>query len=1193
MYFKQIELTGFKSFADKTLVRLGPGLTAVVGPNGCGKSNILDSLRWALGEQSAKALRGTHMQDVIFNGSENRQPVGMAEVSLVFDNSDSVLPVDFAEVQVTRRIYRSGESEYLINKAPCRLRDVQELFMDTGVGTNAYSLISQGKIDLILSSKPEDRRFIFEEAAGIIRYKTRKRIAMRKLASAEQNLLRLGDIIAEIQRQMRSLKRQVNAAIRYRELTDKLREVDIRSAWLGFRRLSSEIEGLRAGFAKAQDEYEQATAETSKQEARYEELGLSKMEVDRVLHARRETVHDIGGEMDRIERQIALLRQQVAFSKEQRQRAEAERAEFEERGRALETRLAEAEEVTASLGEDIGAADQAIEAKQGEHDAGAARVGAADRALEEMRARAVEGLNSRAQTQTELETLGVNLDNVNVQLDALYERQKAENARRDELLGQIEAAQSVQSEKQRELGAAERERAEATASHETKRNERETLNAQWQALREKRSSLSARLHSLRELRDAYEGYAGGVQSVMRAKREGLDAMRGVIGPMGDLLSTEKKYERAVEAALGAHINDVVADTAATAASAIEHLKSEAEGRVTFLPLDTIRWSASAPDAEDPGVVGTVSGLVTFDEGIARAVEYVCGDTVVVKTLDDATRLARGTETFRRFVTLDGEVVASTGSVTGGRMGRDSRGLLGRSAEIGDLEGEVESADREIARLGDTVRELDAALSELAERMAGIERRETSLRRELDEVGIELTWRRTELENLTDSAEALNRERDALAEKRDDLDARRGEALSRADTMESDEQALQQAIAEAQTGASRAREAHSVCAAELADLRMRSAGLRQRREEAERDKAREVRAREEAQAEGQRRTETMADLEANEGGLEQEVAGCIERSRALSEDRDQAQAKAVEAENRRQVFLEETEHIEGALRGLRERSREAQSQVHRLEIDLRHNEDQATFFQERVGNEYGVTLSSLTPESVGEDDLDDDARDALIAETRSRLGRMGQVNLMAIDEYEALEKRNEFLVAQEHDLRTAREALLGVIVRIDSKIRDMFMDTFNQVGEYFRDYFRRLFNGGQARIYLLDEDDPLESGIEIEARPPGKRPQSISLLSGGESALTAIALLFSILKTKPSPFCVLDEVDAPLDDANIDRFLSLLDEFVEESQFVVITHNKQTMARADALFGVTMQERGVSQLVSVRFEKDSGGAETAA
>jgi len=1187
MYFKQIEMTGFKSFADRTAIRLEPGVTAVVGPNGCGKSNILDAVRWVLGEQSPKALRGTHMQDVIFNGSESRHATGMAEVSLTFDNADSRLPLDFAEVEVSRRVYRSGESEYLINKAPCRLRDIHELFMDTGIGTNAYSLIGQGKIAMVLSSKPEDRRFVFEEAAGIIKYKTRKQVAMRRLENAGQNILRLGDIVAEVQHQMRRLKRQVNAAIRHRELTAALRELEIRAAWLKHRRLTAEIKTLRQEFAKARDAYEKAAGETSTLDARREELGLSRLELERALEERREGVRELDAEMEKIERSIALLRQQVAFSQEQQQQAVRESEEFEKRAEAVALQLAESDAQAQASRRHVEAQQDALDQKQQEHTQRARRVSEADAHSESVRNRVLEAMNARAKTQTELETIEVSIRNIETQLQGISQNQESFGRRKEQLLGRLQELRQAEAEKQSALDGVLQQHGRWADVHAEKGRAMRAVNDEWQQLREQKSRVEARLHSLRELRDKYEGFAAGVRAIMSAKQKQTADIRGIIGPAGDLLSTDKTYERAIEAALGGNINNIVVETADDAKSAIAFLNQHRAGRVTFLPLDTIRCGVR--DDMDavrglPGVIGPAIEYVHYDPRIRVAVEYLLYNTVVVQTIDDAIRIARSPNPFPRLVTLEGEVVASSGAVTGGRTQHESRGLLGRSAEIAELEEKVLQTDAGLEELAKMGQGLAEEISDLERHIKEEENRERELRRELNELGVVIARHTTELENLSDASRQLAEQRDDLCARRNSLDVQRREAQERISLFETDDEALQRAVAEAQENASRVRQDLSLCTDELADLRVKLAELTRSAEEITRNKERELREREEALREAGRRRELAAKHKENEATLEQEIARHVERSSVLSGEKDVAQQNVVEVQNQLQTVLDETDRLDKALRSLHEQTHAAQAEVHKQEMALRHLEDQCAFFEERILSEYRVALASLKEKEVGTDEYDDETREQIVADYREKLERLGEVNMMAIEEYEALEKRNDFLVSQLEDITKAREVLLGVVTRIDKTIREMFLTTFERVGDSFRNYFRRLFNGGQARIYLLDEDDPLESGIEIEARPPGKKPQSIQLLSGGEQALTAIALLFSILKAKPSPFCVLDEVDAPLDDTNIARFLSLVDEFIDESQFIVITHSKQTMSKADVLYGVTMQERGVSQLVSVKFDQ---------
>ncbi len=1187
MYFKQIALHGFKSFADPTRISLDHGITAIVGPNGCGKSNILDALRWALGEQSAKALRGAHMQDVIFNGSEHRPAMGMAEVSLVFDNADSRLPVDFAEVEVSRRVYRSGESEYLLNKAPCRLKDIHELFMDTGIGTNAYSLIGQGKIDLVLSSRPDDRRFLFEEAAGIIKYKSRKATALRKLDRADQNLLRLTDIINEVQRQMRNLKRQVSAAIRHREITTALRELEIRNAWLQYNELTGQIADLKEQYIAAREAYEKASTQTSKSEAELEELSVKRIELERMLMARREGEHHIDSEMERIESGIALFRQEIEFARQQEAQALEEREELLKRAGTLLESQSDTQAHTAQVETEMGEVRNALAEKQRESEALQQRATDADAEVEAKRGQAMETLHSRNRSQTELETVTVSIANIDGQLESLYAGQTTLNTRHAELASALEEIQAKQTEAQTALTTTVQQRQEQQKNR-TELGERiQRLNTEWQTLREEKSSVEARLASLRELRDSYEGFATGVRAIMLAKQKKMAGTDGVVGPIGDLLSTDKEYGLAIEAALGGNINNVVVEQSGAAKDAIEFLKRTKAGRVTFLPLDIIRTSGyddAGTLSGQHGVIGKAIDYVHYEARLQPAVEYLLFNTIIVETIDDAIRITRSERRHPRLVTLEGEVVSPAGAVTGGSTKHEGRGLLGRTAEIEELATKAAQSAKRIAKLTEEAQGLTTSIQALAQSIRQLEDTESGQRTAVNTLGVAVAKQTAELEGLTESGRNMAGQRDVLVEKRRAFETQREEVQARVTSMEDGEVAMQRALADAQERAAEARQALSESAGGLADLRVRIAELAQTLDETSRTRERERREHQEMNQEAARRLEQAEQFKARQSEVEAQIADQVERSKALSETREEAHTKVLESQQEQQGVITGVNGLNDTLKSLRKRSSESQREVHRIEIDLTQREDRAGFFQERILTEYSLALASITEKEVGTDEYDETEREKLITEHRKSLQRLGSVNLGAIEEHDELEKRQTFLVTQEQDLRKARDTLLSVVGRIDITIKEMFLETFRTVGDYFKSYFRRLFNGGQARVYLLDEDDPLESGIEIEARPPGKKPQVISLLSGGEQAMTAIALLFSIFSAKPSPFCVLDEVDAPLDDANIGRFLDLVSEFTGQSQFIIITHSKQTMSRANALFGVTQQERGISQLVSVRFEE---------
>ncbi len=1187
MYFKQIFMNGFKSFADPTTVKFDLGITAIVGPNGCGKSNILDALRWALGEQSVKTLRGTHMQDVIFNGSGGRPPTGMAEVSLMFDNADGQLPVDFSEVEVTRRVYRSGESEYLMNKAACRLRDVQELFMDTGIGTNAYSLIGQGKIDMILSTKPEDRRYLLEEAAGIIKYKSRKRVAMRKLESADQNMLRLADIISEVDRQMRSLKRQVNAAIRHREYTTELRTLEIRNAWLHYNELSGHVTDLRGRLARSTDQFQELTTKTSRQEAELETVNLKRIEMDRVLSERREKEHETATEMERLEGKIALLNKEIEFARSRGQEALQTREQLLQQAASMQHEAGAADEQGAALASEVDTCAGALGQQQAEQEAAAKRLAQAEQLVEQLRGMTLESVNTRNRAQTELETLAVNIANVQTQLAAVHEEQAMLEQRRQEALARIESIRSEEAQHQEKLAqiVSEQEAARKEAAEISR--ETAACNEQWQRQREEKSSREARLKSLVELRDSYEGFAVGVRAVMMAKQKELPGFDGIVGPVGDLISTEKKFEYALEAALGGNINNVIVEQANAAKAAIAFLKQHRAGRVTFLPLDTIR--AGRHDDTDgianrPGVVGKAIDYIHCDNHLLPAVQYLLYNTLIVETIDDAIAIAREETRFPRLVTLDGEVVTPAGAVTGGRTQHESHGLLGRSAEIEDLETSVARAAEQISKSAQRVHALTGQADKLGEKQRQLEQQMNEQRQEIARVGAALARHNAEEENLRDALDALRVRREALQQQQGELDKKREEAQSRVGGMADDDESLNRKLQEATEAAATERAALATLNAQVSDLRVKQAESMHALEELRRSQERAGRARNETLEQAEKQQQLATEMEARATTFEEQIKETVRQSHDLSQTHDKAHESTLEAQREQQFISESIDQLTKTLKESREKCNAAQREVHKLELECSQKEDRIQFYQERIAEEYGLALASLTEEEVGMDEHDEEEREALIQKYRESLQKLGNVNLGAIDEYDALEKRAEFLKSQNDDLVKARDTLLNVVKRIDATTQDMFVQTFEEISNNFKNYFRRLFNGGQARLFLLDESNPLECGVEIEARPPGKKPQSISLLSGGEQALTAIALLFSIFAAKPSPFCVLDEVDAPLDDANIGRFLMLINEFTEKSQFIMITHNKQTMARAAAIYGVTQQEAGISQLVSVRLEE---------
>ncbi|MCK5861825.1 MAG: chromosome segregation protein SMC, partial [Candidatus Hydrogenedentes bacterium] len=703
---------------------------------------------------------------------------------------------------------------------------------------------------------------------------------------------------------------------------------------------------------------------------------------------------------------------------------------------------------------------------------------------------------------------------------------------------------------------------------------------------EQKSSLEARLKSLIELRDSYEGFAVGVRAIMMAKQKEMPGFDGVIGPVGDLISTEKEFEYAIEAGLGGNINNVIVEQADDAKVAIDFLKQHRAGRVTFLPLDTIR-SGHHDDgllSKQTGVIGQAIDYVQCDTYLMPAVQYLLYNTVIVETIDDAIRIAREEKHFPRMVTLEGEVITPAGTVTGGRTRQKSQGLLGRSSEIEELESKVAQTLRRINQVSSRIQSLTEQAQKVTDRLQKLEEEAKTAQQSIAKIAIITARHSAEADSLHSALAAILERCDNLNTQGDELKNKLEATQSRIGSMTNDDESLKNKLLEVSETAAKERDRVALLNGQVSDLRVKQAESMHALDELRRGLKRAGRAHNDMLEQAEKQQQLAIEMEARAVAFEKQVKDTVRQSHELSQTHTKTHETVLEAQHEQQYNIESIDQLTKLFKQSREKCAAAQRDVHKFELEYSQKEDRIQFYQERIADEYGLTLSSLSEKEVGADEHDENEREALIHKYRESLQKLGNVNLGAIEEYDALEKRSSFLKAQNDDLVKARDTLLDVVKRIDTTTQDMFMQTFKQISENFKDYFRRLFNGGQARLFLLDEQNPLECGIEIEARPPGKKPQSISLLSGGEQAMTAIALLFSIFATKPSPFCVLDEVDAPLDDANIGRFLMMVNEFTKNSQFIMITHNKQTMAHAAAIYGVTQQEAGISQLVSVRLEE---------
>jgi chromosome segregation protein len=1219
MHLQSLELLGFKSFADKTLLNFHEGVTAIVGPNGCGKSNVLDAVRWVLGEQSAKSLRGDEMADVIFNGSETRKPVGFAEVSLTFTDCAEELGIDWHDVRVTRRVYRDGNSEYLLNKTSCRLRDIQSLFADTGIARAAYSMMEQGKIDMILSSRPEDRRAVFEEAAGVTKYKTQKREALRKLEATEANLLRIGDIIKEVKRQIGSLQRQAGKARRYQALHDDLRVLDTHYSRKQLEVLEADLAHCRTEIARLGESEDATRAKIDAGENDLDEQRRALEEIDAQISGSR-------SELQRLESEINAHRNRIQFN---RQRAE-ELNELIERSRnditAAETKRAQQGKEIQEANALIEKTSEALQTKEAE--------------LNQLTERLSELRTERSEHESKLETLQKAASEIESRIADLEEeiselkirRETTEENRRglDTAISNIETVRTrIQDETTAARAAAEnlqnkvdRYRAAVQSSEETLRHHQQRVASMEKelAVNERgRAEKESRLEILCQLNEEGEGLGQGSQAVLKGLHPGLAGRikPALAGALVANLDVDQNFILAIEAALGRNLQAIVLKDAQLAPEIIAALKEKKLGQAALVipQLGNATRKERVKRAPEKSL-GWAVDKVKAPEPLAPLVAQLLHDVAIFQNLDDALT-AKKKHGEIAAATLHGELISTEGVVFGGSRETSADSLLERKARMSALDRECseirKQRDALLKECNDSRAELEKTGSESEEARRDYEtaEREKSdcdnrivfLTRELQEGEQKQTQVRSEQTTLARQIQAAD---ERIAKLQDELAGEQGTLAAN--------QGEQEVLRTAQDDvAKRENEAME----QLNELRLTVATERQRYEHL-------IAQRQPMSARDAELAETIAARQAEITNFEKRLTTQAEESRTTESaiekqteqraDLEGALASLIEQRRQRATTMNESESnlraIRNSLNDLRdsrskEQVRQAELQLRidnltervsrRYQINLREfSLDQAAFektlraqLKRRIdrsagdvtdGGEAAVDLPSRSENAI---DLTDANLDKLIGDLRTQLDNMGPVNLDAVHEYDELEERYNFLEAQNNDLTSSRRELLDVIAQINSTTRKLFSETFAQVRINFREMFEELFGGGRADLSLLDENDPLNCGIEISAKPPGKQLQSVSLLSGGERSMVAVALLFAIYMVRSSPFCILDEVDAAMDEGNINRFVRVLERFIEQSQFIIITHNKRTIAKADVLYGVTMEERGVSKLVGMK------------
>ena len=1176
MYLKALEIQGFKSFPDKTVLNFGEDITAIVGPNGSGKSNISDAIRWVMGEQSVKGLRGAKMEDVIFGGTEKRAQVGFAQVTLVLDNTEHIFPtMEESEVSVTRRYYRSGESEYYINRQSVRLKDVTELFLDTGMGREGYSIIGQGKIDEILSAKSGERREIFEEAAGISKFRHRKEEAERKLERTEENLVRINDKIAELELQVDPLREQAEKAKKYLVLRDELRLLEI-SVWLeNLDTLKAGARKLEADLRAAEAERDQARADLDALYAEGEQYSEKMRQKDMEAEAVRAEAAALEGQVKEKESAAAVLESAVAHNQENIERAQAELAEADSRAGGLAKQAEDQEARVAEIDRQIGALNGELDALLERARAMAERAGGAQSEAEQLRGREAMAVAAAADRRAEKAA-------AEAERAQILERREA--AERDRAAGeeQLQSARQEAKDNRRALEDA-RDEAQAAANiiagHELRMEERkkkaDEAAARRMQLTVDAQTLENRRRLLTEMEKEYEGFSKAVKLICQAQ----SGLRGIHGPVASLVKTDGKYSLAIEIALGAGLQNIVVDREEDAKAAIGYLKQRDGGRATFLPLTAIRGDELREKGVENefGFVGLASRLVSFDPRYQNIVYNLLGRTVVAEDLDCGIAMARKYKNAFRIVTLDGQVINRGGSMTGGSVSR-SAGVLSRAAELERLTARAEALREQLtsARKAeeDAARELSAAQYEL-------ETAEAQRRQAEDEVlrlegakshfDILLGSLEENLENLTGELASLagrladNEQRIAAAQEEierqesaaADLRARAEAALSGQSELLEQSGALTEEISAKKSALAALAAEREATARSAADLRALCADLSGDRAQKERT----------VETYRQNIADAQAQIEALKGELEAlaEQGGAFrDRLAAINGEKNALEAERTARNRAGQEMNEHLLDLERAAAKLDQRR--ATSAMEEKQI------------LDRLWEHYELSHSAAQAQRIELESLPKANR--RIGELKRDISALGTPNIGAIEEFDRVNTRYTYLTDQRNDVEKAKGELERIIGDITGEMTKIFAEQFKLLSESFQTTFRELFGGGDARLELEDEEDILGCGIEIKAQPPGKTLKTISLLSGGEKAFVAIALYFAILKVHPTPFCVMDEIEAALDDANVTRYARYMRQLTGKTQFIVITHRRGTMEEADVLYGVTMQEQGVSKILTI-------------
>ena len=1182
MYLKRLELQGFKSFADKTILELRPGITTVIGPNGSGKSNISDAIRWVLGEQSMKSLRGAKSLDVIFAGTQNRKSLGFAEASLVFDNSDGALPIEYTEVTVTRKIYRSGETGYFINKTPCRLKDVLELFMDTGIGKDGYSIIGQGKIDEILSNKSEDRRHIFEEAAGIVKYRTRKQESEKKLEHTKLNLLRINDILTEIESNLGPLQLQADRAKKYLNLREELKNIEIGLFVYNIEKYKENLQEIVKDVDIMQSQCNDEEGKLERVKILKEELKSSIDEITEQIENMSNLGFESQKEIEQLNSNINVAKTRIANNNENNVRFTEEIKEQNEKIQELKQELEQKEAKKDNLKQNKEKFEKELNEKQEELSKITEKLSSKELEIEGYKQTVEQNTDQKYELQSEINTQEINYQNYEKRQNQIKQEiqttiSELDNTRmnKEEISKRFYEIENKKNKSQKSLEEVSKQKQEANQKIKSFENNINILSSE---MRIKESKLKFLVETEKEK----EGYIKSVKSLLKDCENIKDLGKGMHGVLANIIEVPDELETSIEMCLGASLQNIVTDTEEEAKKLVEHLRKNNLGRASFLPISSVKGrKLEKIKGNESGVIGIASDLVKFNKKYEQIILNLLGRTVIVDNMDTAIKVAKQNSYTFRIVTKDGDLINPSGAITGGSVAKKTVNILGRGKEI-------EKLDKELKELKAKIQKLEDEKQEYEESIEGILEVSTNLEKELQEIDITYATEKQKIVSIDENIQKLQDRLNKLKEEQKNLEALKQEAIEQKNKIQEETNVITKQNEELSKLISEFAELNKDDQKYIDDLNFDITNLKISVSSFDES---ETSIQEIQERINQELTNAKTSIENKNNQIEQikEDNESLEKSiqetlKQIEEIKQKVNNSSSEIEKMKQERAEKSEKLSKQEEEITSKFKvieDLKAQLVKLDVKKTKVEEDINTIINKMWEEYELTPNNVEGYSKPENVALTQKR---VNNIRAEIRDLGSVNIDSIEEYKNIKDRYDFMSEQRLDLENTMSKLRKVITDMTQIMKEQFKEKFKIINKNFGEVFAELFGGGKASLNLEDEDNILECGIEIAVQPPGKKLQNMMLLSGGEKAFTAIALLFAILKINPAPFCVLDEIEAALDDVNVFRYADYLKKFTEHTQFLVITHRKGTMEAADTVYGVTMEESGISKLLSMKLNK---------